>query len=271
MPYESLIDSLKNMKIHDDPSLDLNDMFQMFRLGVPPEPNSLEGDEVHIFYADVDSLLCCAGSLENTLSDEEKYRKDRFLLLEDKVRYIISRGLLRIILGAYLGNEPKYIVIKNGPHGKPMLDGGSDPDAIRFSVSHSNRRALYAINRGREIGVDVEKMRPEFPVEEISDHYFSAREAAFLRTLPAPEREDVFFTYWTLKEAFMKGTGEGFSLPMNRFEITHDPPKVSSLQGNSDAAARWSLRRLHLEPGYAAALAVAGADVPVRCWKLQLR
>ena len=152
-----------------------------------------------------------------------------------------------------------------------MLDGGPDQAALRFSVSHSNRRVLYAINRGRELGVDIEKIRPEFSFEEISDKYFSAREAAILRTRPVQDRKEVFFTYWTLKEAFMKGTGKGFSLPLNRFEITHDPPKVLSLQGDSEAAARWSLRKMHLEPGYASALAVEGPDLPIRCWKLQLR
>ena len=258
-------------KSHDDQSLFLNDMFRMFRLAVLREPESLADDEVHIFYADVDSLLCCAGILENTLSDKENFIKDGFLFLKDKCNYIFSRGLLRVILGGYLGDEPKNLVFINGPHGKPILDGGSSRDAIRFSVSHSNRRVLYAINRGREIGVDIEKIRPEFSFEEISDTCFSAREAAFLRTLPVHDRKDLFFTYWTLKEAFMKGTGKGFSLPLNRFEISHDPPKVLSLQGDSEAAARWSIRNLHLEPGYAAALAVEGPDLPIRCWKLQLR
>jgi len=243
----------------------------MFRLSVHLEPGSLADDEVHIYYADVDSLLCCAGILENTLSDKENLRKYRFLFWKDKYSYIVSRGLLRVILGAYLGDEPKNLVFINGPHGKPILDGGSNPDGIRFSVSHSNRRVVYAINRGREIGVDIEKIRPEFSFDEISDKYFSAREAAFLRTLPVHDRKEVFFTYWTLKEAFMKGTGEGFSLPLNRFEITHDPPKVLSLQGDSEATARWSIRSMHLEPGYAAALAVEGPDLPIRCWKLHPR
>ena len=265
MPHESPIDR------NDDPSFYLKDMFRRFRLAVYPEPGSLADDEVHIFYADVDSLLCCAGILEETLSDTENFKKDRFLFGKDRSSYIVSHGVLRVILGSYLGEEPKNLVFINGPHGKPMLDGGSDQDALRFSVSHSNRRALYAINRGREIGVDLEKIRPEFSFEEISDKYFSAREAAFLRTRPVHDRKEAFFTYWTLKEAFMKGTGEGFSLPLNRFEITHDPPKVVSLQGYSEAAAQWSIRSMHLEPGYAAALAVEGPDLPIRCWKLQLR
>ena len=243
----------------------------MFRPGVPPESGSFGNDEIHIFYADVDSLLYCAEGLENMLSDEENSRKDKFIFWKDKCSYMVSHGLLRLILGAYLGAEPKNLVFINGPHGKPMLDAVSNRDAIRFSVSHSDRRILYAVNRGREIGVDIEKIRPEFSVEEISDRYFSAREAAFLRTLPAQDRKDLFFTYWTLKEAFMKGTGKGFSLPLNRFEITHDPPKVVSLEGDPEAAARWSLRSMRLEPGYAAALAVEGPDVPIRCRKFQLR
>lgn len=254
-----------------DGSLCVNDMFRMFRAGVPPESGSLGEDAVHIFHADVDSLLCCAGSLEDTLSDEEKGRKNKFLFPKDASGYVVSRGLLRLILGACLGTEPKDLVFRNGPHGKPMLDTGSDRDAIRFSVSHSGRRVLYAVHRGREVGVDIEKIRPDFSVEEIGDRFFSAGEAAFLRTLPAQDRVDLFFTYWTLKEAFMKGTGKGFSLPLNRFEVSHDPPKVVSLDGDPEAAARWSLRSVHLEPGYAAALAVEGPDVPIRCRKLRLR
>lgn len=265
MPYESPIDR------KDDHSLFLEDGFGMFRFSGPPEPGSLADDEVHLFYADVDSILGCVAILEATLSDAENFKKDGFLFGKDRSSYIVSRGLLRVILGAYLGEEPKKLVFINGPLGKPMLEGGPDRPALRFSVSHSNRRVLYAINRGRELGVDIEEIRPEFPFEEISDNYFSVREAAFLRTRPVQDRKDLFFTYWTLKEAFMKGSGKGFSLPLNRFEITHDPPKVVSLQGDSEAATRWSLRKVHLEPGYASALAVEGPDLPIRCWKLQLR
>jgi 4'-phosphopantetheinyl transferase len=228
----------------------------------------LRDHDIHLFYADVDSFSPYVGILRETLSDKEHARAMRFHFQKDKDGYVITRGLLRVMLGGYANTEPGNLLLVNGPHGKPMLDGESNPDSVRFSVSHCGRRALYAFARGRELGVDLEKIRPDFSCEKISDRFFSPREAAFIRAVPEHERAETFFAYWTLKEAFLKGTGKGLSLPLDGFELSHDPPKVLSIGGDRGAASRWSVRNVRLEPGYAAALAVEGPDAPVRFYPL---
>ena len=216
--------------------------------------------EILLFYEKIDAFSPRVDVLRETLSEWEHARAERFRSGKDREGYVIARGLLRVILGAYTNSEPENVHILNGPHGKPMLAGRSSPDSIRFSVSHSGGRVLYAIARGWEIGVDVEKIRPDFPCGNISDRYFSSREAALIRGVSEHARTETFFSHWTLKEALLKGLGCGLSLPLNGIEIARDPPKVLSIQGHPGVSSRWTVRNIDLEPGYAAALAVEDGD-----------
>ena len=116
-----------------------------------------------------------------------------------------------------------------GSHGKPALAGESDGNAIRFSVSHSHGVALYAVTRGREVGIDIERIRSNLAVAEIAERFFSRREIAMLRTLPTEAQRQAFFRCWTHKEAYIKARSEGLSLPLDQFDVWFVP-------GEPDAA-----------------------------------
>jgi 4'-phosphopantetheinyl transferase len=105
--------------------------------------------------------------------------------------------------------------------------------------------------------------------ESIAERFFSAREVATLRALPAEVQPQAFFNCWTRKEAFIKARGEGLSFPLDRFEVSLDPKEPAALVSVSDdprEASRWSLQALPVEEGYAAALAVEG-----HAWRLEHR
>jgi 4'-phosphopantetheinyl transferase len=221
----------------------------------------LPDGEVHLYYADVGRY---SGSVERflgMLSEKERARAHRFVSIRDGGNYIVVRGWLRALLGAYTDTEPGTLEFVDGSHGKPMLAGAAGPGGIRFNVSHSGGRALFAFARDRNVGVDVEKMGNAFSGEGISDRFFAPREAASIRSFDGSRRQEVFFSYWTLKEAYMKASGRGLSLPMHRFEVALDPPRVVHVQGDPEAASRWHLETIHPEAGYAAALAVEVRDV----------
>src|SRR5207253_10188751 len=93
-----------------------------------------------------------------------------------------------------------------GARGKPAL---ADGDGLRFNVAHSHGLALVAVARGRELGVDLERVRPLPAAEAIARRFFSARERAVLDALPLRRRLDAFLSLWTRKEAFLKATGGG--------------------------------------------------------------
>jgi 4'-phosphopantetheinyl transferase len=204
-----------------------------------------------------------------TLAADERARAERFYFQRDRERFVVARAALRAILGGYLNSTPESLSFCYGSRGKPALAADCSQDAIRFNVSHSGDVALYAVTRAREVGVDVELIRPELNAERLAERFFSPREIDTLRTLPADLRRHAFFLAWTRKEAYVKATGDGLSLPLNQFAVSlipGEPAALLSAEGDPREALRWSLRELTPGPGYVAALAVEGHGWSLACW-----
>jgi 4'-phosphopantetheinyl transferase len=203
------------------------------------------------------------------LSEDEGARAARFYFQKDREHFIVARGLLRSILGRYLDSEPSTLRFSYSNYGKPALVGAEEA-ALRFNLSHSGGLALLAVTRGREIGVDLERVRPDFVDDQIAERFFSPREVARLRALPPGVQLEAFFTCWTRKESYIKAHGEGLSLPLDGFDVTltpGEPAALLSTRGDLREAALWSLRALHPWPGYVAALAVEGHDWQLKTWR----
>jgi 4'-phosphopantetheinyl transferase len=120
------------------------------------------------------------------------------------------------------------------------------------------------------VGIDLERVRFDLAVVEIAERFFSQREVAILRALPADEQRQAFFRCWTRKEAYIKARGEGLSLPLDQFDVSlapGEPAAVLGTQRDPSEAARWSLLELDPAPGYVAALAVEGRSWRLTCWQ----
>jgi len=230
----------------------------------------LAPDEIHVWRAGLDEPEGKVRRLARLLSDEERERADRFVLDRVRRRFIVGRALLRTILGRYLGPSPDQIRFAYGAHGKPALAPPDDEAGLRFNVSHSDGLALYAIGRGREIGVDVERIRPLPGAERIAERFFSLPERTALQALPASAKLEAFFTCWTRKEAYIKARGDGLGHPLDQFAVTLAPGEPARLwpAGADDGheVSRWSLEALPPAPGYVAAVAARG-----RGWRVASR
>ena len=232
--------------------------------------------EVHVWWAALDLDTQRVAHLADSLSPDERARAERFHFDRDRVRFIAARGVLRALLGGYLGVSPPALAFEYGPHGKPALAASSTgaPAAalaaeVRFNVSHSTGVALYALARGRDVGVDVEGLRGDFATDEIADRFFSPAERMALRALPAEARCAAFFACWTRKEAYIKARGVGLSLALDAFDVSLAPGEPAALLATrDDPAARdhWSLRALDPGPGLAGAVVAEGRDWALRCW-----
>jgi 4'-phosphopantetheinyl transferase len=179
----------------------------------PPE------DEVHVWRVELDLPVSRMQHLARTLSPGELDRASRFRSLYDRNRFIARRGILRQICGAYLAIEPAELAFDQGPWGKPHLAKTCDRDTLRFSMSHSHMVALYAFTSGREVGIDVEQVRPGVTWQSVAAMCLSAREVALLRILPETARTKAFFTLWTRKEAYVKARGTGLSMRLNQIDV----------------------------------------------------
>ncbi len=233
---------------------------------IPPEELKLENDEAHIWLARLDEKN--TPELVQILSDEERIRAARFRFERDKKNFIEARGFLRIILGRYLKTSPHKLRFEYNKYGKPSI--AKIHREIKFNLSHSDGLALYAVTREREIGVDLERIKPDFIEEGMVSFCLTPRETAHFQMLSETERVSFFFDCWTLKEAYLKASGDGFLIPPNQIEtslfIGYQPDFVNSVPAIRQP--HFSLQKLHLIPGYTAALAVEGNKLPLKFWLL---
>jgi 4'-phosphopantetheinyl transferase len=143
---------------------------------------------------------------------------------------------------------------------------------LRFNVSHSEKLALFAFLNGREVGVDLEFLRPMPDGDAVSERFFSSWERAAFREMPEAQKTEAFFRCWTRKEAFINAIGQGLSHPLDRFDVSLAPgesARLLAIDGDSEAANRWLLRELSPAPGYLGALAVDGRGWELICWHYQ--
>jgi 4'-phosphopantetheinyl transferase len=235
----------------------------------PPANANLLHDDVHVWCARLDQSISSLERLTQTLSKDEHIRAERFQFEQDRQRFIIGRGLLRTILGYYLGIKPGRLHFCYGMYGKPALAEMPGTGTLRFSLAHADGLALYAVTRDREVGVDLEHMHHIAETEQIVDRYFSQREKAVFHSLTADKKQDAFFTYWTCKEAYLKASGEGLSRPLNQIDVLLGPGELArllSVDGDVKEASRWTLQQLRPVPGFVATLVVEGQGWQLSCW-----
>jgi 4'-phosphopantetheinyl transferase len=159
-----------------------------------------------------------------------------------------------------------------GKNGKPALTDTFGNGMMHFNLSRSEGLALYAFTRDREIGVDIEHIRDIPEMDEIADQFFSVKENSMYRTLSDSNKKEAFFKCWTRKEAFIKANGEGLGFGLNQFEVSLTPGEravLISIKSDLRKALCWSLQDLNPGPDLAAALAVQGQCLTIKCWRLK--
>lgn len=234
----------------------------------PPPSIVLRADEVHVWRAPLTHEDDRLERLRGTLAPNECERAARFHFERDRRHFIAARGILREILGRYLALPPGSLRFVYTAYGKPHLADERMGASLRFNVSHSGELALYAISRGRELGVDIEQVRTDIEHRQIAAQFFSRQEVAALSALPEGLQQEAFFLCWTRKEAYIKGIGEGLSLPLDSFDVSLTPGAPASLlavRGDATEAARWTLRALEPGAGYHAALVAEGHGWHLKC------
>ena len=234
----------------------------------PPPPGGVDllPDAVEVFRDALDRSDADLARFETWLTAEERVRAGGYAFPRERRRFVASRGLLRALLARLAGGSPVGQEVVVDGLGKPRLAGSCGQGRIRFNVSHSGDLWACAVGFHREVGLDVEELRPERAVESIIKRYFAPAEAAALAALPDAERPAAFHRVWTRKEAWLKARGFGITVPLDSFEVSHGAGEARLLATRPDPAeaARWTLRDLDLGPGFAGCVAAEGAIRTVR-------
>ncbi|MCA9500834.1 MAG: 4'-phosphopantetheinyl transferase superfamily protein [Nitrospira sp.] len=236
-----------------------------------PSPDifrSLSPGIVHAWRVHLDLSSRQTSLYRTDLSEDERARAKRYRLPHHQNQFILTRGILRNLIGHYVGIPPGTIRFENNVQGKLSL---IEPphSSLQFNVSHTNGMALLAFTIEHAVGIDVEEVNRNVNDQDIATRYFSPREAAYLATLPPDKRTQEFLTYWTCKEAYLKMLGVGLSGGMAHCEIALDPDSlnanvlVTDRQSRNDAC---SLFRINAGESHVGALAVGCPSVEVLFW-----
>ena len=235
----------------------------------PRATPELADNEIHVWRASLNWGQTTLRAFESSLADDERARAERFIFGSDRDHFIAARGFLRDLLGAYLHCAPKTIDFSYGPYGKPSVATRGSRPQVCFNLSHSHGVALIAIGCKRQIGIDIELIRPEFAGEEIAKRYFSPREIEELSKLPVELRAKGFFLCWTRKEAYVKARGDGLHVPLDSFSVSVSPGAPAKLLSADES--RWRVESfvpsLVSQPNYVASLVAEGKDWRPRYFK----
>lgn len=237
--------------------------------GVSKHKHRLQQDQVYVWIVELKQPDHIVQQLASFLTVDEMQRANRYHFKRDSRHFIVARGIVRLVLSHYLDCPPAEVQFALGAYGKPSVTMQPNGLDLRFNVSHSHELALIAVTLGREVGVDIEQIRPLDDADLIAEHFFSLSERAVLRSLPAAAKQQGFYACWSRKEAYIKATGLGLTQVLSEFDVTlapHEPIRLVRVQDKPAEAQHWSYLSLSPPAGYAAALIVAGPPCEVLSW-----
>ncbi len=236
-----------------------------------PTPDiALPDGEVHVWRVPLDAMTLSDDRASRVLSESERERASRFQFEVHRHRFIASHAALRHILATYLGALPESVVFGEGAYGKPFVDASPNAPKLSFSLSHSGRLALVAVSRERELGVDLERVRPMPELANVAARYFSTSERQAIERAAPEDRLHAFLAIWVLKEAYLKACGDGLRRRLDGFDVTtgdRERPRLLAVRDRPGDQARWLLRRLDPGADFVAALAVEGPGWRCRQWR----
>ncbi|MFO0700814.1 MAG: 4'-phosphopantetheinyl transferase superfamily protein [Nitrospira sp.] len=227
-------------------------------------PIVLEPQAVHLWGIELEGSSRCIGRCLGWLDEAERHRAARFIREQDRQHYVLAHGGLRAILSRYLELSPRAVSLARTEAGKPVVARDTqEPSGITFNLSHSHNRALIAVSKAQEIGVDLESVRPDVEAAKLSERYFTPVEHTVIMQATEDQRALTFFRYWVAKEAALKAQGIGLR-GLSDCEVILGPDAVSGkarARLESQSSSSLQLRLLSCGEGWEAAVAAKNLDV----------
>ncbi len=151
-------------------------------------------------------------------SDLSKIEKLKFEWL--RKRAVIAKGLTRLLIAEYLKLNPTDLEFSYNEFGKPYLFNNKND--LQFNISHCDDIVVLAFTNFNDIGVDVERIKEIDDMEGVIDLCFTQYEKNWFSSIYDNSKTETFYKIWTVKEAFIKNIGKGFSFSPRDVELTNE-------------------------------------------------
>ena len=195
------------------------------------------------------------------LDDDEQSRAMKFRFRKDHDLYVIGRHFTKIMLAYYTDCTPDSVKITEGSFGKPSCEMN-----LFFNISHSGDHLLLGFSN-LDIGVDIERIDPSVDIKRIGKRHFSKIEFQKMMSCAEDERVKSFFEIWTKKEAFIKGIGEGLSVPLKDFNVTSPNGKVLWELSPEKNYGNWYVHDIESNQGFKSAFATQSELVDISYYR----
>lgn len=192
----------------------------------------------------------CLELLES-LPLERQQKIKRCRKFEKKQQSLGAGLLLQRVLERYgIAEDAVY----ENANRKPMAEG------ICFNLSHTDGLVICAVS-SLPVGCDVERVRRA--PKHLVQRYFCENEKAHLKACDEARYNEAFFRLWTMKESYIKMTGEGMSIPLNAYEVQLEN-EVKILRNGKRQAC--SVREYHVS-GYRIAVCAEEENFSEIIWE----
>jgi 4'-phosphopantetheinyl transferase len=175
------------------------------------------------------------------LSEPELAQWQRFVVEDARLQYLVTRALVRTTLSRYADVPAGTWRFETNAYGRPHISQPSVSSNLRFNLSNTTGLVACAVSIDVETGIDVENITRPVDADEVAPSVFAPEELADFRHARLEDRRDRFFSYWTLKESYIKARGMGLSIPLDAFwfELGGRSPLLRVTDRCPDTPDRW--------------------------------
>lgn len=181
---------------------------------------------VFAYFCQLDGSLTEALRAEELalLDDEERANHARYRREEDRDLYVRAHALTRRALSSQAPSvAPAAWRFARRPNERPALDERlSGATGLRFNLTHTPGLVACVVSRAPEVGVDAECTTRLIDLGPVARTVYDDGELAALFALEARALRARFFDLWTLKEAWLKARGFGFSCDPKHLAFSFD-------------------------------------------------
>lgn len=217
----------------------------------------MRGMDTRLWWVNPDRVVV-SPAMRALLSEPERAQHQRYLRPNKQHEYLVTRVLMRTLLGRALGVAPQTLQFTCNAWGRPELQ---PPAPIHFNVSHTAGLVVCLVSSHPDIGVDTEHCSRAPDLLALAPTVFAPQELRDLTALSTHAQARRAVELWTLKESYLKARGTGLALPLDGFAFRFDPDRVrlTVAPALQDHGTRWQFQTHWLGP-HCISTSLAGLD-----------